>query len=292
MKKKFLKSLYVAVVAFFGCLLAQFGFGEVIENPVDLSKAGDTVSILSVGQADSALISSGGKYCLIDAGYTIKGDTDAVSYMKNAGVKELEVLVITHFHIDHTADIINVLNNFRVKNIIIPDLEIANIPTSSFFELFMDKIEDKKINIFPAKKGESYTIGNGTLTILDDTYNDMTVNDTSVATLFRQDDFTFLSTGDGEGWYEKRLLEVFSEEVTLLVAGHHGSSTSSTQSFIEGVSPQMIAISAGKDNEYGHPHKEILELYESKNIPYNITFRDGTLVYSIKDKKLISEQEK
>ena len=53
----------------------------------------------------------------------------------------------------------------------------------------------------------------------------------------------------------------------------------------------MIAVSAGKDNEYGHPHKDVLELYESKNIPYNITFRDGTLVYSVSEKKLITKQE-
>lgn len=291
MKKKLLKSLYVAAVAFIGCLLAELGYGTGIKNPVDLGKAGDTVSILNVGQADSALISSGGKYCLIDAGYTNTGETDAVSYLKNAGIQELEMVVVTHFHTDHTGDIIDVMDNFRINNMIIPKLEEHNVPTGSFFSLFLDKIEEKNINLIPAEKGISYPIGNGTLTVLDDTYNDMSVNDTSVATLFRQGDFTFLSTGDGEGWYELRLCQVFSEQVTLLLAGHHGSSTSSTQSFIETVNPKMIAVSAGKDNEYGHPHKDVLELYESKNIPYNITFRDGTLVYSVSEKKLITKQE-
>lgn len=290
MKSKVLKAVYLLVVVIIGFAVINIGrFGPTKPNPVNLKQAGDTVSILSVGQANSALISSGGKYCLIDAGYTDSGHTDAVTYLANAGITELELVVITHFHTDHTADIIDVMNNFRIKNMVIPDLSKENMPTNSFFTLFLDTVERKGINLVPARKGDSYTIGNGSLEILDNTYNDLTINDTSVATLFTQGDFTFLNTADGEEEYEKRLLKVFSGKVTLLSAGHHGSSTSSTEEFIKAVRPDYIAVSAGKDNEYGHPHNSVLKRFEKENIPYGVTFRDGTIVYSITENRLLTK---
>ena len=290
MKSKFLKGLYLLIVSVVGFFLAEAGdFGPVGSIVVKPQYTGDTVSVLSVGQANSALISSGGKYCLIDAGYTNTGDTDVVSYLRRAGVIELELVVITHFHSDHTSDIIDVMNSFRIKNMIIPKLTVENMPTTSFFSLFLDTVERKNINLIPAEKGSEYTVGDGTVTILDDTYNDLTINDTSVATLFRQGDFTFLNTADGEEEYEKRLLGAFSEKVTLFTAGHHGSSTSNTKKFIKAISPDFVAISAGRDNDYGHPHKSVTQLLEKEGIPYGVTFRDGTIVYSITENRLLTE---
>lgn len=291
MKSKVLKGVYLLFVLIIGFSLIHIGnFGPVKRNPVDLRKAGDTVSILSVGQANSVLISSGGRYCLIDAGYTNTGDTDAVTYLGNAGVTDIELVIVSHFHTDHISDIINVMNNFRIKNMVIPDLAVQNVPTTAFFDMFLDTVEKKKINLVPARKGDMYSVGNGVVTILDDTYNDLTVNDTSVAVLFTQENFTYLNTSDGEAEYEKRLLNVFSGDVTLLSAGHHGSSTSNSAEFIETLDPQFVAVSAGKDNEYGHPHKRVLKLLEDKGIPYGITFRDGTIVYSITENRLLTNQ--
>ena len=291
MKKKFLKSVYLVIVSIAGILLSQFAdFGPVKPNPVDLQNAGDTVSILNVGQANSALISSGGEYCLIDAGYTNTGETDAFTYMLSAGVTDIELVVVTHFHNDHTSDIIDVMNGFNIKNMVIPNLSMENMPTASFFSFFLDTAERNDINLIPARKGDTYAVGNGNVTILDDTYNDLTINDTSVAVLFTQGDFRYLNTADGESEYEKRLLKVFDEKVTLFSAGHHGSSTSNSKELIKAISPQFVAVSAGKDNEYGHPHKNVLELLEDKNIPYGITFRDGTIVYSITENRLLTKQ--
>ena len=152
MKSKFLKGLYLLIVSVVGVFLAEAGdFGPVGSIVVKPQYTGDTVSVLSVGQANSALISSGGKYCLIDAGYTNTGDTDVVSYLRRAGVIELELVVITHFHSDHTSDIIDVMNSFRIKNMIIPKLTKENMPTASFFSLFLDTVERKNINLIPAE---------------------------------------------------------------------------------------------------------------------------------------------
>ena len=290
MKKKIQKLLYVLLLATVSFVLTELGILVPAEsNPVELTKSGDTVTVMSVGQANSVLISSGGKYCLIDAGYTEEGHTDAVSYLKEVGVKELEMVVVTHFHTDHTSDLLDVMDNFKIKKMIIPNLTKENTPTNSFFNKFLDKVEQGNIKLIAAQKGKSYTLGNGKIKVLDDTYNDLGVNDTSVATLFTQGDFSYLNTADGEKKYEKRLLEVFGQEVTLFVAGHHGSSTSNTKELMTTIKPQFVAISAGKDNEYGHPHKEVIELFQQENINYNITFEDGTLVYSITEGVLLTQ---
>ena len=290
MKKKIQKLIYVIVLAIVSFVLTELGILVPAESsPAELAKSGDTVSVMSVGQANSILISSGGKYCLIDAGYTEEGHTDPVSYLKEVGVTEIEMLVITHFHADHTSNILDVMDNFKVKKILIPNLTKENTPTSSFFTKLLDRVEERNIKLIAAQKGKSYTIGNGKLKVLDDTYNDLGVNDTSIATLFTQGDFTYLNTADGEKKYEKRLVEVFNKEVTLFVAGHHGSSTSNTKELMTVINPKYIAISAGKDNEYGHPHKEVIELFQQENFTYNITFEQDTLVYSITDGTLLTQ---
>ena len=290
MKSRFLKGIYILVVAVLGFFIIQLGKGNfkpVPRNPVDLSVVGDSISVISVGQAESVLISSGGKYCLIDAGSTESGHTDTLTYLQNAKVSEIELLVVTHFHTDHTQDLLNIIDNFKIKTIVIPNLSKANMPTTEFFKEFLRRVEQYSINLEPAVKDDVYTVGNGIVMILDDTYNDLTVNDTSVAALFVQDDFSYLNTGDGEAEYEQRLLKVFDDKVTLFSAGHHGSSTSNTEEFIKTIKPEYIAVSAGDDNEYGHPHRQVTDLFEKENTEYNITFTDGTLVYSIKNKKLI-----
>ena len=293
LRKKLKNAVYVAVVSFVGFILVQLGIvdsavtTQTAGYPVVLQQAGDTVSVISTGQADSALIFSGGKFCLIDAGETYDGHIGVVEYLRKAGVKEIELVVITHFHYDHTSELIDVIDNFKVNNIVIPDLSLQNVPTADYFTVFLDKVEYRNINLKPASKGDEYKVGNGTLKILADTYNDLTANDTSVATLFTQGEFTYLSTGDGEAEYEKRLLKDFNDSVTLFVAGHHGSQDSNTEEFIKTIRPQFVAISAGKDNDYGHPHKKVTDMFDSMKIPYAVTANQGTIVYSITENKLL-----
>jgi len=295
MKKKLFTAAYMLVLGMLGYILVQLGVIDTIYvkrtdgYPINLQQAGDTVSVISTGQADSALISSGGKYCLIDMGQTEDGHIGVVEYLKLAGVKEIELMVVTHFHSDHTSELLDVLDSFRVKNVVMPNLTQQNVPTADYFKTFLTKAERKGINLKPAVKDAEYTVGNGTVKILADTYNDLTINDTSVATLFTQGNFTFLSTGDGEAEYEKRLLNDFSQKVTLFAAGHHGSSTSNTAEFIKAINPDFITVSAGRYNEYGHPHKNVTKIFENMGIPYAVTAQQGTLVYSITQNRLLDK---
>ena len=292
-KKKINKLIYTAIVAAVGFILVELGIVDPAVAglnggyPVPIEKHGDTVSFLSTGQSDCALISSGGEYCLIDVGQTESGHIGVVEYLNNAGVEEIELMIVTHFHSDHTSELLDVMDNFRINNIIIPDLNKENVPTAEYFKKFLSKVEEDNIKLIAAQKGVQHTVGNGVVTILADTYNDLEINSTSVASLFTQGEFTFLSTGDGEKEYEERLLKDFSEKVTLFVAGHHGSGDANTKNFITAIKPDFVAISAGKDNDYGHPHREVVQLFKDMGIPYKVTAEDGTIVYSITDNKVL-----
>ncbi len=247
----------------------------------------NTISVLNVGQGCSILISSNGQFCLIDAGQTDEGQDNIVEYLKSKGVKELELLVITHFHFDHISEVVNVLDNFEVRDVLIPNLAEKNIPEEDVYDILIEREENGEFNLYNAMKGDIFTIGDGILTVLDNTYNDLEINNTSIATLFKQGTFTFLNTGDGEAPYEKRLLREFTRNVTLFSGGHHGASNANTEEFLKVISPDFVAVSVGEYSEYGHPNKEAVENYEKYAGQYNITSRDGTLVYSMDTKELI-----
>lgn len=243
-------------------------------------KIGDSVTVMDVGQAQSVLIQSDDSFALIDAGFS-KGNTDVVTYLNERKVDKLELLVITHFHTDHTSQVLEVLDNFAVDTVLIPDLSEENMPTTSFFDKLLTRAEDGEFNLVTAKKGDIYLVGDGEIKVLADTYNDGDINDTSIALTFTQDDFIYLETGDCEAEAEEYLLPYIPENVTLFNAGHHGSSTSNTLALLEKANPKYVSISCGKDNSYGHPHKEVLDRLKDLRIFHAVTYEDGDLVYNI-----------
>lgn len=278
---------YLAFVLIVG--VYYFFFMDKPQSAVNISGAEDTVAILNVGQADTSLISSGGQYCLIDAAQTEDCTDTAVQYLEEQGIKEIELLVLTHFHMDHTGDMMEVIDNFKINNILIPKLSQENTPTTAFFAKFLDRVEEKGIKLHTAKKGDRYPVGKGELIVADDTINTPNINNTSVATLFVQGDFSYLNTGDGERDYELQLAQAMTQRVTLFKAGHHGSRTSNTEELLSVIKPKMVAVSAGKDNRYGHPNDEVMERFEKLGIEAAVTFKEGTLVYSMDTKQRIKE---
>ena len=87
------------------------------------------------------------------------------------------------------------------------------------------------------------------------------VNDASLCTLFTAGDFRFLDTGDAEADAEQRLVDTYGPTLhaTLFKAGHHGSYTSNSLTFMQAVRPEAVAVSCGLHNDYGHPHRAALQ---------------------------------
>lgn len=269
------------------CLLMTGCAGEV--NGDGLSKREETrgtaqknltegleVHYIDVGQGDATLIKCGEHAMLIDAGNNHMGTTVQL-YLKNQGVERLDYIIGTHPDADHIGGLDVIVYKYDCGTIIMPDYEKD---TKTYLEL-LDVIRNKDQKITYPVSGTSYSLGEAEFTILAPISNDYgrNANNYSVALRLTYGDNSFLFTGDAEIESEKEMLEsgqVLSADVYK--AAHHGSSSASTEDFLNVVSPRYAVISCGEDNSYGHPHAEVLNLFRQKKIPVFRTDEQGSVI--------------
>ncbi len=233
------------------------------------------IHFIDVGQGDSALVLTENGTVLVDAGTTDSGK-DAAAYIKNR-TNTIDYMILTHPHEDHIGGASFIMDDVKVKNIIMPDMT-AN---SASFDRLLDAIENNDTNVIPAEKGLGFLVGELRIEILspptNKTYED--TNNMSIVSRITFGKTSFLFTGDAEKTVENDLLQSGQTlRSDVLKIGHHGSSTSSCEEFIKAVSPKFAVISCGKDNSYGHPHYEVKNILKKFNIPYYRTDTYGTIV--------------
>lgn len=211
------------------------------------SSTSDTVVYaIDVGQADSLLIVSGSSAMLIDGGNNSDGD-DVVKFVKDHGVKELDVVIATHPHEDHIGGLDDVIHSFPVKKVI----ESKETSTSTTYKDFSNAIKSKNVPVeYP--NNQKFSIGSSQVEILGPIKDYEDVNDDSVVARVSVGNVSFLFTGDMEGVAEQDLLNKLGP-TTVLKVGHHGSTTSTSQEMLDKVKPQIAVISVGTNNKYHHP---------------------------------------
>lgn len=243
------------------------------------------IHFIDVGQADCILVKSSNDAMLIDAGNN--DDAEIIeSYLKNQKIETLKYVIGTHPHEDHIGSLDTVINKFDVKNIIMP----KKATTTKTFEDVVNAIENKKLSITAPKVGDKYTIGNGSFEIISPVASDYgdNLNNYSVGILLTYGDNKFIFTGDAEKIVEKDILATgINIDADLMKMAHHGSSTSNTEAFLDKISPNIAIITCGKDNSYGHPHKEIVECLNKRNINTYRTDLQGHII-ALSDGKTIA----
>ncbi len=251
-----------------------------------LSSSNLTVHFIDVGQGDSILIQcSNGSNILVDAGVPAEGPT-VVDYLKDQGVSTLYAIVETHPHKDHIGGFSNVINSFTVKNVYTTK---ATSTTKTYTNL-QNLIKDKNLPVtnitygvtIPADTSVSMTF----LSPIRASYSDL--NDWSGVLKVQYGDVSFLLMGDASTNVEGDLLSKCKDKLpsTVLKVGHHGSSTSTSSSFLDAVKPQYAVIEVGKDNPYGHPTSATLKRLSDANIKVFRTDLDGTVVFTTDGKKI------
>lgn len=249
-----------------------------------------TVSVLDVGQGDSVLIGQDGQYCLIDTGTSDSQDA-LVRSLRQAGVTELQYLVLTHPHSDHTGGALAVLENLRVEELLLPvwETEDGDDPWPKGLQ---EQAAIAGTEVTQTVEGEQYTLGGGTLYVLQGGSAWMTdaddANNGSLCLLFEAGDFRYLTTGDAEEESEQALVDRYGSALyaNLYKAGHHGSSTSSGEALLSVVRPQAVAISCGVDNEYGHPNAAALRRMEDAGAEIYRTDLMGTITFTYEEGNL------
>ncbi len=241
------------------------------------------VAFLDVGQGDATLIESpSGTQVLIDGG---RGSTVLGVLNRRMGFfdRDIDMLIATHPDADHIGGFVDVLRRYRVHTIVMTE----NESDSPVYEVFKKAAENEGAQIIFARTSMVFDLGNGaagstTLTILFPDYDPrgLESNTSSIVSRLTYGESEYLFTGDSPQSIEEYLVSLFGKGLSsdVLKVGHHGSRTSSAEAFVTAVHPAYAIISAGKDNSYGHPHKEVTDLLTSQNIIQKNTADLGTIV--------------
>lgn len=233
------------------------------------------VHFIDVGQGDSILIQQGENAMLIDAGDRGYGST-VEGYLNKQGVKKLDYIVFTHPHADHIGGGADVLNAFGVDKIIMP--KVSN--NTKTFESLLETIQEKNKKITTPSPGDQYDLGTSNFKILGPTSsNNKNLNNASVVIQLSFGATSFLFTGDAESASEKGILNRgYDLGSDVLKVGHHGSDTSTSDSFLKAVSPSYSVISWGKGNKYSHPNQSVTDRLANQKIQIFRTDESGTIV--------------
>ena len=250
--------------------------------PEKISIQSDFVRFIDIGQGDCELICSNGNVALIDSGPPDNAKR-LVSKLRKTGIKNIDVLSISHFHDDHYGGIEAVCDKFNIRNLIIPDiLKTEKMP----YEITNVSADMRKNNgnVYTAVQGMNTKVGDFEITVLGYFPDADNENERSVVTVARIDDKKFLFTGDMGKSTEKLLLkENLNLDCDVLKAGHHGSSNSTSKEFFNACTPEYAVISCEKNNQYSHPHRETLDLFNKNGVKILRTDKNGDITFEVKD---------
>ncbi len=235
------------------------------------------VHFIDIGQGDSELVECDGKYMLIDAGDVGKG-SDVIFYLKSQNVDKLDYIIATHPHADHIGGMADVINEYGADTFI----TTSKTATTKCYENMLKAISNKGMKITTPKNGDTYSLGSASFEIItpdDGTDFGDEANNYSVGIKLTYGNTSFVMCGDAEKETEQMIVDSGKNiSADVLKCGHHGSSTSTSEAFLDKVNPTYAVISCGKDNKYGHPHKETISKLESRGIEYFRTDELGTIV--------------
>ena len=239
------------------------------------------VHFIDVGQGDSILIQAGEQAMLVDAGTNESGSV-VTEYLRSLNITKLDYLIGTHPHEDHIGGLDDVIHSFEIGTVIMPDVS----HTTQTYEDVLDALLEKNLTVTAPHPGDSYSIGDASFTVLspsaeiaEQAAENDDLNNLSVGIRLVYGSNAFVLCGDAESDSEEAMVESGLDlKADVLKAGHHGSSTSTSDAFLAAVDPDYAVISCGKDNSYGHPHQETMDKLNAADISIFRTDEQGTVV--------------
>lgn len=247
-----------------------------------------TVAFLDVGQGDAIYIETpNGNQVLIDGGPSSGVLLRALGKVMPFWDRSIDVVLATHPDQDHVGGLPAVVDRMRVDGVVATE----NTSGTGAYSAFEKAILEKSPQRILARAGERIILDNGVMFEIlfpDRSAAGWDTNAGSVVAKLSYGDESFLFTGDSPESIEKYLISKNSGalQANVVKLGHHGSRTSTSKMFLSAVDPEYAVISAGKDNKYGHPHKEVTDLLAELKIPTISTINHGSIVFKTKGRTL------
>ena len=280
-KKKIISSIIGIIVV----LLAGY-FGIDLTQDSKVPKDSKLmISYMDVGQGDAAYIKVNGNDILIDAGPR-SNSKELLEQLKAKNIDDFELVIATHPHEDHIGGMVDVFKEYEVKAFYSPKIT----HTTKTYENLVKAVKDEGLKTKELKGGMVIDLGEGAkfevFTPQKSEYEEL--NDYSPIMKLSFGDTSYLFTGDAEKLAEEEALAKYktSLDSDVIKFGHHGSSSSSSNAFIEAVSPKYGIISCATDNKYGHPHRETLDIIKKYNIKTFRTDTDGEIILTSDGKSI------
>ena len=267
--KKILSILIVILLA-----IATY-ISDLQQAPPNVMLDNTKVCFIDVGQGDSSLIITGDQTILIDGGRNAD-EENVCDFIESQGISSIDLIIATHAHEDHIGGLDAVMDNFDVSQILMTDVPY----NTKTFEDVLTSAKENGVEIIHPDYKDVFEFRSGlTLSLISPpaSFESSDTNDDSIICKVQVGDTSILYTGDMEKGLEKAILSKVPD-VDVLKTGHHGSSTSSSEEFLDKANPELAIISCGKDNKYGHPNGDVLNRLDERNIEVRRTDIEGDII--------------
>ncbi len=264
------------------------------------------VSFLNVGQGDSVYVKApNGKDMLIDGGRTSGVLLKKLKNVMAPGDKKIDVVIATHPDADHIGGLQSVVENFEVGEFV----ESGVSAETKVYKNLLDSLALRKVPHLVARTGTTISLEEEKIifTILSPDFvtEGEDTNEASVSGLLSFGEQTFMLTGDAPTSVEEKIVKnginnnlnktkinEINMSTDVLKLGHHGSRSATSDNFLKATNPSIAIVSAGCDNTYGHPHKEVIDKLAILKIKTISTCDSGTITFFTDGKTLSTKTEK
>lgn len=241
------------------------------------------VIALDVGQGDSTLmISPEGKTILIDAG-PATARLKAHESLLSLGIKQIDLLVLSHPHDDHYGGMPALTTHLRIKNFVYYKGNYSE-SAQAFLSNFISEAQQRGTLVKAVSQGDTLTVDKSSrLSVLwpPKDYNHTDENDQSLVVLYGTQKLQLLMTGDISSQVEYDIIKLVPERATLLKLAHHGSRYSNSAELLSHPGLVFAFGQAGKGNRYKHPHQDTIERLEAENLNYLSTHESGAIFMTL-----------
>lgn len=272
------------LIAFAIVMVINFFSKEETKSPTNVQPMEEAMQVhfLDVGQGLSIVVQLGDEVLIYDGGER-DASSFVVSYIRDLGVTEIDYMISSHYDSDHVSGLIGCLNAFDVKNVIGSNYE----HDSRLYTSFMDAVEAEGLKMQYPGVGTKYNFGDAVITILapKEIGKDSNANSVAIKLSYGESDFIF--TGDADYGSEREMVASgINLDCEVLSLAHHGSSSGNSSLFLEKTNPLSVVISCAKNNGYGHPHVEVVELLEAMEVDVFRSDVQGTVIATTDGKNI------